>query len=133
MVTIAIDAHEKRDTATADIVGAYLKAYMKDYVIMRFTGVSVDILCEMNPNYRSFVIIENGVKVLYVRLIKALYGCVKSALLWYDLFYSHLKALGFKLNSYDPCVANKMVNGKQCTIAWYVDNTKISHADPPQS
>lgn len=130
-VTIAIDAHEKRNTATADIVGAYLNAYMKAYVIMRFTGVSVDTLCEMNPDYRRFVVIKNGLKILYVQLVKALYGCVKSALLWYDLFYSHPKALlGFKLNPYDPCVANKMINGKQCTIAWYVDDTKITHADP---
>ena len=35
----------------------------------------------------------------------------------------------FKLNKYDPCVANKVVNGKQCTICWYVDDTKISHVD----
>jgi hypothetical protein len=45
------------------------------------------------------------------------------------MFYSYLKELGFELNPYDPCVANKMINGKQCTIAWYVDDTKISHVD----
>ena len=27
-------------------------------------------------------------------------------------------------------MANKYINGKQCNICWYVDNTKISHADP---
>jgi hypothetical protein len=26
-------------------------------------------------------------------------------------------------------VANKIIDGKQCTIAWYVDDNKISHAD----
>ena len=36
---------------------------------------------------------------------------------------------GFKLNPYDKCVANKIINGKQCTIAWYVDDNKISHVD----
>jgi hypothetical protein len=25
---------------------------------------------------------------------------------------------------------NCMLDGKQCTITWYVDNTKIFHADP---
>jgi hypothetical protein len=49
--------------------------------------------------------------------------------LWYQLFHSHLKEIGFKLNPYDPCVANKEINGEQCTIAWYVDDTKISHVD----
>ncbi len=41
-----------------------------------------------------------------------------------------MKAMGFELNPYDTCVANKMVDGKQCTIAWFVDDNKISHVDP---
>ena len=130
MASIIIDAYERRHVGTADIAGAYLKAYMKDYTIMKFTGESVDILCKLNKKYLKFVTEENGVKVLYVRLIKAIYGCVQSALLWYQLFYSHLKDMGFVLNPYDPCVANKMINEKQCTITWYVDDTKISHVDP---
>ena len=36
----------------------------------------------------------------------------------------------FKLNKCDPCVANKDVDGKQCTVCWYVDDNKISHVDP---
>ena len=71
-----IDAHEQRDVATADVAGAYLKAYMKDYVLTKFTGASVDILCEMNPKYVPFVAIENDIKVLYVHLIKAIYGAM---------------------------------------------------------
>ena len=125
-----MDAYEKRDVGTADVAGAYLKAVMDDYVLMKFTEDSVDILCRINPTHIPFVAIENGTKVLYVRLVKAIYGCVKSALLWYDLFYSHLKEMGFVLNPYDSCVANCDINGKQCTIAWYVDDMKISHVDP---
>jgi hypothetical protein len=37
--------------------------------------------------------------------------------------------MGFELNPYHACVANKTTNGKQCTKAWYVDDTKISHVD----
>jgi len=36
---------------------------------------------------------------------------------------------GLNLNPYDPCVANSQVKGKQCTVAWYVDDNKISHVD----
>jgi hypothetical protein len=36
---------------------------------------------------------------------------------------------GFKINPYDSCVANKMVNGKQLTDAWNVDDLKFSHDD----
>ena len=34
---------------------------------------------------------------------------------------------GFVLNTYDKCTENKMINGKQCTIQWYVDNNKVIH------
>ena len=130
MLSIMIDAHEGRDVATADVAGAYLKADMDDFVVMKFTGESVDILCNMNPEHTNFVSNEKGNKVLYVRLVKAIYGCVKSALLWYDLFHNTLKEMGFVLNPYDSCIANCTINGKQCTIAWYVDDNKISHVDP---
>ena len=130
ILSIIIDAYEGRDVATADIAGAYLKAYMKDFVLMRFSGETVRILCELNPKHMPHVVVENGEKVLYVRLVKAIYGCVKSALLWYELFSSTLQQMGFVLNPYDPCVANCEIGGKQCTIGWYVDDTKISHVDP---
>ena len=38
--------------------------------------------------------------------------------------------MSFKLNPYDPCVANCEIDGKICTVPWYVDDTKISHEDP---
>ena len=43
---------------------------------------------------------------------------------------SHFKGYRFILNPYDLCIANYMIDGKQCTIAWYVDNNKISHVNP---
>ena len=47
----------------------------------------------------------------------------------YETLKKVLEGLGFKLNPYDECVANAIINGKQCTIAWYVDDLKISHHD----
>lgn len=37
--------------------------------------------------------------------------------------------MGFTLNPYDMCVANKIVNDNQLTILWYVDDLKISHVE----
>jgi Reverse transcriptase (RNA-dependent DNA polymerase) len=125
-----IDAKVQRDVATADVQGAYLNALMDDFVLVRITGVTVDVLCAANQIYKQFVTTENGTPVVYLQVLKALYGCVKSALLWYDLFSSVLRDMGFEINPYDPCVANKIINGSQCTVAWYVDDTKISHTDP---
>jgi hypothetical protein len=102
---------------------------MKDFTLLKMEGDSVDIMCDVCSNYEKFVCYENGKKVLYLELLKALYGCVQSALLWYELFSSTLQGMGFELNPYDACVANKVIDGKQCTIVWHVDDTKISHED----
>ena len=137
ILSIIIDVDERHDLGTADVAGAFLKAFMDDFVVMKFNGESVDMLCDMDPRHTEFVVYKNGTKVLYVRLIKALvrlikalYGCVKSALLWYNLFHNNLIEMSFVLNPYDSCKANCMIGGKQWTIAWYVDDMKISHADP---
>lgn len=55
---------------------------------------------------------------------------MKSAIIWYDTFTESLQDLGFKLNKYNPCVANMQIEGSTCTIAWHVDDTKISHKNP---
>ena len=74
-----IDALEERVVATGDVPGAYLHADMKDFTVSKFTGESVDILCKIAEGYRKFVTVEKGKKIMYVRLKKTLYGCVKSA------------------------------------------------------
>lgn len=132
LATLVIDAFEERDVAIFDVPGAYLHAKMpKDkQILMKIRDQFVDIMCEVNPEYKQYVRIENGKKVLYVQVLQALYGCIESALLWYELFSSTLEKEGFIINPYDRCVANKTINGEQCTIAWYVDDNKLSHKDP---
>ena len=129
LITLLIDAWEERDVATADVVGAYLNAYMEDFVLVKLVGDEVDIISRINPIYKEYITSENGKKVLYLQLIKALYGCIKSALLWYECFTKCLFDMGFKLNDHDKCVANKVIEGTQCTIVWYVDDNKISHVN----
>jgi hypothetical protein len=34
------------------------------------------------------------------------------------------------INPYDPCVANRIVDGKQQTVLWHVDDLRVSHVDP---
>jgi hypothetical protein len=36
------------------------------------------------------------------------------------------------LNPYDPCVANKTINGKQMTVCWHVDDLNMSPVDPSE-
>ncbi len=72
---------------------------------------------------------ENGRHVLYLQLVKLLYGCVRCAILWLKLFSNTLKGMNHVLNPYDPYVANAIIRGTQCTITWYVDDNKILHID----
>ena len=128
--TLVIDAFKKRDVATFDVPGAYLHAEMsKDKCILIVRNDFVDILCKACPKYKPYVKSVNGKKILYIRVLRAIYGCIESALLWYTLFSNILKDMGFVINPYDRCIANKVIDGGQCTIAWYVDDVKISHQD----
>jgi Cobalamin biosynthesis protein CobT (nicotinate-mononucleotide:5, 6-dimethylbenzimidazole phosphoribosyltransferase) len=131
LLTLMTDAMEGRDVAISDVVGAYLNAWMDDYVTMKLTGREAELACELNPEWKKHLRYNHrGVAELYVVLKKALYGCVKSALLWYNLYRETLEGMGFKVNPYDQCVANAEINGSTCTICWYVDDNKISHRDP---
>jgi hypothetical protein len=100
LISIAIDAKEGRAVATADVGGPYLHADMDETVIMVFEGDMVDYMVQANPEkYGPHVhVSKSGKKLLYVELLKALYGCIKSAVLWYKLFTGTLKGMGFVLN-----------------------------------
>ena len=131
LCSLIIDAHEERDVAIFDVPGAYLHAEVPEdkMIHMKLRDDFVDIMCEVNDKYTPFIHYENGKKVLYLKVLRALYGCIESAMLWYNLFAKSLQTLGFEINPYDKCVANKYINGKQCTIVWYVDDVKVSHAE----
>ena len=53
-----------------------------------------------------------------------------AALLWFSVFKKDLEGIGFEFNPYDQCVANRMVNGKQHTVRFHVDDLMSSHVDP---
>jgi hypothetical protein len=131
MLSAVIDATEGRDVATVDIPGAFMQADIDEIVHVKFEGEIAEMLVKLDPKlYRKYVRDENGKTVLYVELLKALYGTLKAALLFWKLLSSKLESWDFVINPYDWCVANKMIDGKQCTILWHVDDLKISHVDP---
>ena len=67
--------------------------------------------------------------MIYVELLKALYGTLRAARLFWETLSGKLQEWGFTINPYDSCVTNKEVDGQQCTITWHVDDLKISHVD----
>jgi len=92
----------------------------------------VDILVTIAPDvYGEYVTIgKKGGKQLLVQCLNALYGTMVASLLYYKKFVKSLRSKRFKLNPYDPCVANKQVDGEQLTVCFHVEDCKISHISP---
>ena len=122
-LTAVIDALEGREVAVFNVPGAFMQANMDELVHVRFTGKMVELLLEIDREmYEPCVATEGNQKVMYVELLKALYGMLRAARLFWEKLSGKLKEWGFSMNPYDPCVANKMVNGRQLTVAWHVDD-----------
>ncbi len=134
MLTAAIEAHENREVAIVDIPNAFIQTDHKgEKVHMKIRGKLAEILVSVAPKcHEPFVTQEGGHTVLHVEMLKALHGMLESPLLFHRKLKKDLESIGFKVNPCDPCVANKMIDGKQMTVTWHVDDLKVSHVDPKQ-
>jgi hypothetical protein len=133
LLSCIIDAKEGRDVAVIHIPNAFIQMRVEDegdtMAIIKICGVLIDILVQIAPNvYKSYVMTDKkGTKQLLVQCQNALYGTMVASLLYYRKFTKSLMSVGFEINLYDPCVANKIVNGMQMTICFHVDDCKLSH------
>ena len=123
----SIAAREGRHVRTFDIGGAYLNADIsKQEILMELDQTASAILMQIDPSFEQYVR-PNG--TIVVELKKALYGCIESAKLWYDLLSATLRSKGYVQNPIDPCVFNKTVGNSQCTVVIYVDDLLVTCAD----
>ena len=130
-MTGVIDAHERRHVAIADVENAFLQSDNDQRIIMAIRGKTAELLVWLKPSlYRPYIwYSQKGVPMLYVLVEKSLYGMLRAALLFYRKLRKDLEEMKFVVNPYKPCVANRDVNGSQCTIVWHVDDLKVSHKD----
>ena len=74
-LTAMDDAWENRKVAVLDVPGSFMQVDMDELVHVCFRGEMVDKLLEIEHDlYSSYVTEEQGEKVMYVELSKALYG-----------------------------------------------------------
>ena len=61
-----IEAFKGQRVFTFDVPGVYLQTDLPEgkFALLNLEGIFVDIICEVNPEYSEYVLIENGVKVL---------------------------------------------------------------------
>ena len=136
-ILVAIDAKEGRDVMSGNVPNAFIQAPMpprkegEDRVIMKITGVLVDLMIQISPEtYKGAVVYENGKKVIYTAVLMAIYGMLVASMLWYKKFRADLEKDGFVFNPYDPCVCNRLIKQLQQTVRFHVDDLKSSHKDP---
>ena len=103
LISCAIDAHENRTVLTVDIPGAYLHCLMDTDKYVLIEGVLVDLNLQADPSAASRVFVnKKGKKQLYTKMIKALYGHMRSGRLFYEHISSTLKSMGFEPNPEEP-------------------------------
>jgi hypothetical protein len=129
--TSLVDAQENWDVAIVDILNAFIQTVVedgKDKVIMRIRGHMVDVLVKVAPKvYVPYVSTnKQSRKQLLVECLNAIYGTMVASLLYYWKFTRSLKIQGYTMNPYDPCVWNNMIEKKQITICFHVNNCKVS-------
>ena len=133
-ITSVIDASEHPKVWRVDIPNAFIqtdcdKDPQGDHIVMVICNNLVDILCQLDPDvYQDYVTTNpKGNRVIYRHVCKAIYGMLVSSLLFYKKIHADLEACGSEVNPHDTCGANKMVDRKQLTIRWHVDNLMASH------
>ena len=126
-IMCCIAAREGREISTMDVGNAFVKASMdsEEEVLVSLDKLSSALLIKIDPNYAKFL---NDKEEMVVKLRKALYGCVQSARLWYEKLKSVLIDQGYAVNDHDPCIFNKLINGKQSTLLVHVDDIKVLSA-----
>jgi hypothetical protein len=99
-----------RKVVTVDNPGAFMQTDIDELIHVKLEDELVEVLLMVDSGYSKFVTYENGRKVLYVELQKALYGTLQASLLfWKELSTFLVTTLGFEFNPYDKCVANKVI------------------------
>ena len=89
---------------TCDIPNAFTQVTMPkiekggEKVIMKIKGILLELLLEIAPEiYGRYVVMEDGKSVIYLEVLRALYGMLISALIWYRKWRGDLESIGLFL------------------------------------
>ena len=84
LISALIGVYEERDVAVVDIPGAYLIADMGDNILVILLSTMVELMVAADPTlYREYISYrKKGEVLMYVHILKALHGCLKSVLLF---------------------------------------------------
>ena len=109
LLTYTIDTQDKICVEITDIKGASKSNKINELVVMVLRRSLSDLLTLIDTTlYHKYVATGSNWKlILYIKLHKALCVYIWLAPLFYEKLTRDLKAMGFVINLYDPCVENK--------------------------
>ena len=70
--------------------------------------------------------------MLYLEILRAIYGMLVAILLWYRKIKSDLESEGFVFNPDDSCIANRIHRKEQQTIRLHVDDMLVASQEKRQ-
>lgn len=74
-----------------DVPGAFMQADIDELIHVKLEGAMAQMMVRVDPDkYEPYLTHENGKPVLYVKLLKALYGTMQAALLFWENLSSFL-------------------------------------------
>ena len=111
LLTTVIEAQEHHTVYTANISATFMQGDHDEVIHMILHGPLATMLIECDPDlYALYCHQENRQVVLYIQLIKCLYGCLQAAIQFWKRIMHQLVQWHFVINPYDLCVANKVIN-----------------------
>ena len=105
ILTATINGYAGRDIMALDVPNTLTytnmipNKYGEERVIMKITGMLVDMIFELDiETYKKHVVFENGKKVIYDVVMRAIYGMLVADLLLYAKFCGDLENVRFWFN-----------------------------------
>ncbi len=108
-ITAVVDTHKGCNIACFDIAGAFLHADLDKNITKILKRKLSKLMVHVAPNlYRKYITVDRqGTAILYVKMQKAIYGLLRSALLFYKKLAADLESIGFVLNPIDPWICTQ--------------------------
>lgn len=129
MACCIISLIKNRQVVTCDIPGVFLRLnWPADKpTCLRFDGTMIDMLCEIDNSLKDKIIhTKIGQKFMFGKLNKAVYGTLLGPILFYEKLAVQIHEWGYVMNPYNVRTFDEMVNGKQITVKFFVDNLHTS-------
>ena len=109
LLTAVIEAREHHTVYTADIPRVFMQGDQDEVIHMVLHGPLATMWIECDPNlYALYCCQEKEQPVLYVQLMKGLYGWLWAAIQFWKRLTHQLVQWGFVINPYDLCVATRL-------------------------